>query len=144
LAKPGGYVVVGLYNRYGRQLHSARRALYRWTGLTTSWLDPQLGRMGADAKVEAWFRDQYCHPHETTHTLDEVLDWMDEAGLEFVNSIPKPEMGPALTSGEQLFDPKHPGNSIGRFLSQVAYMSNGYREGGFFIMIGRRRSGDTK
>lgn len=144
LAKPGGYVVVGLYNRYSRQLHYARRALYRWTGLTSGWLDPQFGRMGADAKVEAWFRDQYCHPHETTHTLDEVLDWMDEAGLEFVNSIPKPEMGPALTSGEQLFDPKHPGNSIGRFLSQVAYMSNGYREGGFFIMIGRRRSGDTK
>jgi hypothetical protein len=61
-----------------------------------------------------------------------------------VNSIPKPEMGPALTPDEQLFAPKHPGNRIERFLSQIAYVSSGYREGGFFVMIGRRRSGDIK
>ena len=143
LAKPGGYVVVGLYNAYSRKLHYARRALYRWTGLTSRWLDPHFSRIGADGKREAWFQDQYCHPHETTHTLDEVLDWMNEAGLEFVNSIPKPEVGPALTPDEQLFMPKHPSSSISRLLSQVAYMSNGYREGGFFIIIGRRRLGGT-
>lgn len=141
LAKPGGYVVVGLYNAFSRKLHYARRSLFRWTGLTSTWLDPHFGRMGAIGKREAWFRDQYCHPHESCHSLDEVLGWMEENDLEFVNSIPKPALGPDLTASESLFAPRHPGNSVTRLLSQLGSIGNGYREGGFFIMIGRRRSG---
>ncbi len=30
---------------------------------------------------------------------------MEEDGLEFINSIPKPEVGPGLTAGEQMFAP---------------------------------------
>jgi SAM-dependent methyltransferase len=140
LARPGGHVVVGLYSGYSRRLHYARVALFRWTGLTSRWLDPHFGRVQAGGKREAWFQDQYCHPHETCHTLDEVLGWMDESGLEFVNSIPKPEPGPGLVASERLFDPKPAGNPVGRFLSQLADMGSGYREGGFFVIIGRRRA----
>ena len=140
LAKPGGYVAVGLYNAYSRQLHYARRALFRWTGLTSHWLDPHFDRMSADGKREAWFQDQYCHPHETAHTLGEVIRWMEEEGLEFVNSIPKPELGPVLAPNENLFTQKSSGTQVGRVLSQLAYMSSGYQEGGFFIVIGRRRA----
>ncbi|HXG08245.1 MAG TPA: carbamoyltransferase N-terminal domain-containing protein [Gemmataceae bacterium] len=139
LARPGGLVVVGLYNAYSRKLHYARRALFRWTGLTGRWLDPHFGKMSASGKREAWFQDQYCHPHETCHTIDEVLGWMDECGLEFLNSIPKPVPGPALTADERLFAPHDRGTALSRVLSQLAAMPNGYREGGFFIMIGRRR-----
>ena len=39
LAKPGGYVIVGLYNGYSRSLHGARRAVFKWTGMTSVWLD---------------------------------------------------------------------------------------------------------
>jgi carbamoyltransferase len=143
LLRPGGYLIVGLYSAYSRKLHYARRALFRWTGLTSRWLDPHFARVRADGKREAWFQDQYCHPHETCHTLDEVLGWMDENGLEFVNSIPKPEVGPSLVPGERLFGSRPAGNAVGRFLSQLADMSSGYREGGFFIMIGRRRPGEA-
>ena len=139
LVKPGGYMVVGLYNAYSRQLHYARRMLFRWTGLTSHWLDPHFGRVSAAGKREAWFQDQYCHPHETCHTLSEVLGWMDECDLEFINSIPKPAPGPALAAGEWLFAPHDPGTALSRILSQLAALGNGYREGGFFIMIGRRR-----
>jgi len=141
LARPGGYVVVGLYSAYSRKLHYARRAVFRWTGLTSAWLDPQFARVDAVGKREAWFQDQYCHPHESCHTLDEVLGWMEETGLEFINSIPKPIPGPAITEGEHLFAPRSQANAVSRFLSQVGSMSNGYREGGFFIIIGRRRPG---
>lgn len=143
LAKPGGHVVVGLYSAYSRRLHYARRALFRWTGLTSRWLDPHLARVGTAGKRDAWFQDQYCHPHESSHTLDEVLGWMEESGLEFVNSIPKPAPGPALTERERLFAPRDPGSAVSRFLSQLASLGNGYREGGFFIIIGRRRLGDA-
>ena len=78
LAKPGGYVVVGLYSAFSRQLHYARVGLFRLTGITSRALDPHFTKIGARGKREAWFRDQYCHPHETCHTLGEVLRWMEE------------------------------------------------------------------
>jgi ubiquinone/menaquinone biosynthesis C-methylase UbiE len=140
LAKPGGYVIVGLYSAFSRKVHYARRALYRATGLAPRWLDPHFGRVSAAGKAEAWFQDQYCHPHETCHTLDEVLGWMEADGLEFINSIPKPDLGPVLTPDEQLFTPRDPGHTFGRMLSQLADLGSGYREGGFFTMIGRRRA----
>jgi ubiquinone/menaquinone biosynthesis C-methylase UbiE len=138
LVKPGGFFVVGLYSAFSRQLHYARRALFRWTSVTSRLLDPQFGRMRA-AKSEAWFRDQYCHPHETAHTLDEVLEWMDESRLEFVNSIPKPVAGPSLVEDERLFEPRGRGTAVSRFLSQLHDVPSGYREGGFFIVIAQRR-----
>jgi SAM-dependent methyltransferase len=141
LAKPGGHVVVGLYSAFSRKLHYARRSLFRLTGVTGRVLDPHFGKVGAEGKREAWFQDQYCHPHETCHTLDEVLGWMDEAGMDFVNSIPKPELGPTLVPNEALFEPRPAGSAVSRFLSQLADMGSGYREGGFFIVIGRRRPG---
>ncbi len=140
LAKPGGYVVVGLYSSFSRQLHYARVGLFRLTGITSRWLDPHFGKIAARGKREAWFQDQYCHPHETCHSLGEVMRWMDEDGLEFINSIPKPEPGPSLAADEELFAPKDRGTALSRFVSQLADMGSGYREGGFFIVIGRRRS----
>ena len=139
LVRPGGYLVVGLYNWYSRSLHYARRALFRLTGISGGWLDPHFGKVSAKGKRDAWFQDQYCHPHETSHGLGEVLTWLDEAGFEFTNSIPKPELVPALAEGERLFAPRSRGTPWGRALSQVASLGDGYREGGFFIVIGRRR-----
>jgi ubiquinone/menaquinone biosynthesis C-methylase UbiE len=139
LAKPGGYVIVGLYNAFSRRIHYARVGLYRLTGITSRVLDPRFTKIAGLGKREAWFHDQYCHPHETCHTLGQVLGWMEENGLEFVKSIPSPEVGPALTSNDQLFAPRDPGTALGRVVSQLAYMGSGYREGGFFIIIGRRR-----
>src|SRR5262249_19151799 len=56
LARPGGHVVVGLYSAYSRRLHYARRALFRWTGLTSRWLDPHFARGPAGGKRAAWFQ----------------------------------------------------------------------------------------
>ena len=139
LVRPGGYLVVGLYSGYSRRLHYARGRIVRWTGSTSAWLDPHFGQMKGDGKREAWYQDQYCHPHETCHTIDEVLGWMEEDEFDFVNSIPKPRGGPELGPDEDLFAPRDPGTAVSRFMSQTASMGNGYREGGFFIMIGRRQ-----
>jgi SAM-dependent methyltransferase len=143
LVRPGGYFVVGLYNAYSRSLHYARRSLFRWTGMVGRGLDPHFRDTGSAARHEAWFQDQYCHPHETAHTMDEVLSWMDEDGFEFVNSIPKPDVGPSLGERERLFEPRDRGNAMSRVACQIAALGSGYREGGFFIMIGRRRTGGS-
>jgi carbamoyltransferase len=139
LVKPGGYILVGLYNLYSRSIHYARRSLYRWTGAANRWFDPAFGRVSAEGKREAWLQDQYCHPHESCHTLDEVMEWLAENNLEFVNAIPKTAGGPTLSPGEQLFEPKNPGTKLSRLWSQLRSIPNGYREGGFFIVIARRR-----
>jgi len=139
LVKPGGYLVVGLYNLYSRQLHYARMRMQRWTGKTSDRLDPHFGRVSADGKRAAWFQDQYRHPKESCHTLDEVLGWMHEAGLDFINSIPKPKLGPVVTPDERLFAPRSAGTALSRVVSQMADLGGGYREGGFFITISRRR-----
>jgi ubiquinone/menaquinone biosynthesis C-methylase UbiE len=139
LAKPGGYIIVGLYSAFSRKLHYARVGLYRLTGITSRLLDPHFSKVGARGKREAWFQDQYCHPHETCHTLGEVIRWMEEDGLEFINSIPKPRVGRTLDEGEDMFAPRDPGTALSRIASQLADMGSGYREGGFFIVIGRRR-----
>jgi carbamoyltransferase len=139
LAKPGGYVIVGLYSAYSRQLHYARRTLFRLTGVTSRVLDPHFDKISAEGKRGAWFQDQYCHPHESCHTLDETMGWLEENNLEFINAIPKPHGGPELAPDEQMFEPKERGTRASRVWSQLLSLANGYREGGFFIVIGRRR-----
>jgi carbamoyltransferase len=139
LVRPGGYLVVGLYSAYSRRLHYARRAVVRLTGITSPWLDPHFGRVSAHGKREAWFQDQYNHPHETCHTIGEVLHWLEDDGYDFVNSIPKPVPGPVVTDNERLFERRSPGTPSSRAMSQVLNIGSGYREGGFFIVIGQRR-----
>ena len=36
----------------------------------------------------AWLKDQYKNPHETSHTLKEVLSWFDKNNIEYISSIP--------------------------------------------------------
>ena len=141
LVKPGGYLVVGLYHWYGRTLvHYPRRKITRWMPSLGPMLDPHFGRIKSKEKIDAWYRDQYEHPHETCHTIDEVMGWIAEDGMEFVNSVPKPTGGVALVPGEALFEPRSRGSSWSRLVSQLAHVPSGYREGGFFIVIARRPS----
>ena len=133
--------MVGLYSAYSRSLHYALRAIFRWTGLVHHWLEPHFRKVTAQGKRDAWFRDQYCHPHESCHTLDEILGWLDADRLEFVNSIPKPIVGPVLTPDEQLFAPRSAGRPLQRMFSQLADTDRGYREGGFFVVVARRKEG---
>jgi hypothetical protein len=56
-----------------------------------------------------------------------------------VNAIPKPAVGAAMTECERLFEAKDPGSKLSRMLSQLRSMPKGYQEGGFFIVIARRR-----
>jgi hypothetical protein len=76
--------------------------------------------------------------------MDQVLAWMDADGFDFVNSVPKPVAGALLEEHEHLFEPRDRGTSVSRVTSQLAALATGYREGGFFIMIGRKRLGASQ
>ena len=80
LLRPGGHIVIGLYNWYGRFFTDLRRQIFRMTGNRAKWIDPYLrGTPVGESKRKAWFADQYQHPHESEHTVDEILQWFDRA-----------------------------------------------------------------
>jgi len=136
--RPGGYIVVGLYNTYGRLMTDLRRWAFRLTRGAGKWMDPHLrtGKIGRD-KQRAWFRDQYQHPHESKHTIGEVLDWFEEAGIEFVSGVPSVTHDEMVLGGGDLFRPSGPGTAWEHFCAQAKLIFTGGSEGGFFILIGR-------
>ena len=141
LVRPGGHVIIGLYNRYGRLLLDLRRVLFQITGGRFQRIDPYIRKTGmSSAKRAAWFADQYQHPHESKHDMGEVLDWFDASGFDFVNGIPKLRPWDPFDVSEQLFRPAAAGTRIDRALAQAKMVATGNREGGFYIMIGRRRT----
>ncbi len=142
LVKPGGHIVIGLYNQYGRLLLDARRKVFQATGGRMRWIDGYIRttKMSRD-KQESWFNDQYRHPHESKHTMGEVLEWFDEAGFDFVHGVPPLVPWDDFTTEERLFEPASPGTALDRALAQARMIVSGSREGGFYIMIGKKRGG---
>jgi SAM-dependent methyltransferase len=137
LVKPGGCILIGLYNKYGRLMTDFRRGLFRVFGDRLQNLDPQIRGRAAERRKQAWFMDQYRNPHESKHTYGEVLGWFKAAGFEYLNSIPKAN-GEAFSPDEKLFVPSNPGGEIDHFCVQFAEMLRGSADGGLFIMIGKR------
>jgi len=138
LVRPGGYVLVGLYHRYGRLITDARRRVFRAFGDRFQFLDPNLRQMQkSEAKRRAWFMDQYKHPHESKHTIGEVLGWLEQAEFQFVTSTPRsvPFQSP---DDVRLFEQERPGNALERLIVELGMTFTGSLEGGFFIVIGRR------
>jgi hypothetical protein len=117
-----------------------RRLVFRLTGARLKKLDPYLrGTKMSDEKQRAWFSDQYQHPHESKHTMGEVLRWYDRTGFDFVNGVPKFKIWDDFEYDEKLFEEADPGSAFERGLSQARMVVTGSKEGGFYIVIGRKR-----
>jgi SAM-dependent methyltransferase len=142
LARPGGYVVAGFYNVYARIPLKLRGILFRLMGGRGRWLDPVLRQHAvAPAKRLSWYRDQYEHPAEVSISLDSVLGWFAASGLDFVSTVPAISGGPA--GARPLFSPADPGTRASRWLRQIGWAFTIGREGGLFIMVGRKRTRGT-
>lgn len=140
LVKKGGFLLLGLYNKYGRLITDFRRLMIRAFGDRMTVLDPHLrNKQLSDAKWKAWYRDQYLHPNEVKHTIGDVLEWFDEEGFEFMYGIPNPKAFQRYNESDRLFEPHARGNALDHALVQTELAFRGSYEGGFFTMIGRRR-----
>ena len=139
LVRPGGYLLVGLYHRYGRLITDFRRMLFNLSGDRFTSLDPNLRNEDkSSAKRRAWFMDQYKHPHESKHTIGETIGWMRDLGFEFVKSIPRTRPFVPFSGDEKLFQREEPGGWLERSIVELGMAFQGSREGGFFIVIGRK------
>jgi len=136
LARPGGIVVVGLYNAYARLPLRVRRAVARLTGFRWVPLDPVLRDRKAEAsRREAWLRDQYQHVEEHRHTLGQVQGWFRANGVEYLRAFPS-----ALLGGEapDLFAQSADDWAPERLLTQLGWMASLGGEGGLFVAVGTR------
>jgi SAM-dependent methyltransferase len=139
LVKPKGKIIIGLYNTIGRLTTDFRRFLFRISGDRLSFLDGHMRNKNYNAaRKRAWYLDQYKHPVESEHSIDEVLSWFDQKGFEFLTSIPKADHT-AFLPDERLFFPHDRGTRSSRLLTQLGMLMRGGTDGALFIMIGRKK-----
>jgi len=133
--KPGGIIMVGLYNRPARLPTWLRSKVIRFAGPRLDYV--VRNRIRDTRKAEVWIKDQYFNPHETWHTIGEVMGWFKENGIEFLNCSP----GILDTAGEgpgNLFRQTDPGTGWQRAITQLSWLGTIAREGALFDVIGRR------
>lgn len=134
--RPGGVVMVGLYNSYARIMTWIRSGLIRFFGPKIDYV--VRNRIQDTRKADIWIQDQYFNPHETWHSIGEVLKWFDEEGIDFLNCSPA-ILG---TDGEEaggLFSQTSPGSRYQRVVTQLGWIGSIAREGSLFDVIGRKR-----
>ena len=105
------------------------------------FLDPTLRNIKKENKlqIKSWIRDQYEHPVESLHTLDEVLDWFNSNDIEFISSIPRCNIEEKENSN--LFEKTSKGTFLSRLFSQISMLFNNLgSDGGLFIVIGKKKN----
>ena len=140
--KPGGYIIIGLYNAYGRLFTKMKTALFRRLNATvddriTQW-DHFLRKEISAAQKRSWFFDQYHHPHETVHTIDEVLGWFRQNRIDYVNGLPKIRLFEYVRAEDRLFEKSEPGGRIQHMFVQLGWILSTRKEGGYFLLIGQK------
>lgn len=140
LVKPGGKILIGLYNSFARVPLGLRKAFFSISKESCRWLDAHMRRRDVDsAKKEIWFADQYRNPHESWHSVDEVLGWFDAAHIKFLSAVPAISAHlPGEKAGLRLFAEHPRGSRCEHILRQLAWMFTIGREGGLFVLVGEK------
>ena len=145
LLKPNGLIAVGLYNRYGRlplkvRILLAKTVFKNNQKVKDEFIRMQIGDVEDKERARGWWNDQYLHPHETTHTIGEILRWFDKNGIGFVQIVPnKPDL--AIRG---VWNEEGKPNIVSRSLKQIKWVDQLDREGGYWITFGRLKSPKTK
>ena len=136
--KKEGYVLIGMYNKIGRVRTIFRRYVFKFFGRKIlDKIDPTLRNLKLDENEKnAWIRDQYIHPIESTHTIDEVLNWFDKNNITFISSIPSTDFD---YNYNDIFKKKSSGTFFSRILNQISMIFNSLgSDGGLFVLIGKK------
>lgn len=137
--KSNGYILVGLYNKIGRIRTLFRKYVYKFFGRKIlEIIDPTLRKLKLDEdEKSAWIRDQYMHPIESLHTIDEVLDWFNKNDIEFISSIPSSDFD---YNYKDIFSKKSKGTYFSRLFNQILMIFNSFgSDGGLYVLIGKKK-----
>ncbi len=133
VTKPGGLIAIGLYHKYGRFFTRLKQKIAKIIGKNIFLLDKTSLKIKAKEKRNSWVVDQFLNPHETLHTPKETFEWFEENNVEFINLIPHCDNNlPIFQKREK------PKLSMFGELSMI-FNRTQIQEGGFFVLIGRKR-----
>lgn len=136
LARPGGMIVVGVYNAFARIPLRARRLVARLSGYRVVPCDPVLrDRDTEPERRKAWLQDQYQHPEEHRHTLAEVQNWFRKNEVEYLRAYPNAML---CEESEELFASAGDNWCLEGWLAQIGWIGTLGHEGGLFVIVGRR------
>ena len=140
--KEDGLIIIGVYNKIGRLRTNFRQMVYKTLNKSSfskkliSILDPYLRQNLSEEKRRAWFRDQYEHPLERKHTIDDVINWFEDNSISFLGSIPNPNFEYKTISQMDGYK----GTFINRILAQIMMLfSTLGAEGGLCIVVGKKK-----
>ena len=139
--KKDGYIIIGLYHKYGRIFTKIRQFIIKVFGDSFKFLDKKtLDENYSKEKRFAWFMDQYKNPKESTHTFAEVSGWFRSANIEFISSIPFSFVENSLLN-KKIFEKNINNSKLKMLLSEIiqCFSPQQIKEGGFFIMVGRKK-----
>lgn len=138
--KTDGYIIIGLYNKFGRLRTTIRQLIYKFISKKLAiFLDPYIRNNKKNKKkIDSWIQDQYEHPIESMHTYDEVLKWFDLNDIEFINLYPSTFLS---LEKKKLFTKNEKGNIFERICEQILMIFTKHgSEGGLFLAIGKKKN----
>lgn len=145
LLKPDGYIAIGLYNTLGRIPLKIRirlaKTIFKNNAAVKDWfIKMQIGETGDPERARGWWNDQYLHPHETTHSVGEVLRWFKENNIHYYQSVPSllpfDQSILAISGVWNNASGSYPRFPV-RFYKQVLWIWRTHREGGYWVTFGR-------
>jgi SAM-dependent methyltransferase len=146
ITKPGGHLVIGLYNRFGRLLLKLRRILLRTIfrnneRIKNYFIERHISHFKDKERARSWWNDQHEHPHESTHTVAEVMGWFRKNDIEFINCLPSLRLFDTFSIEFQNLFRKDTSVKTWKpfWLPQIKWVLTTDREGGHFLMVGRKR-----
>ena len=152
LIKPEGYIAIGLYNRYGRIPLKIRiflaKTIFKNNNKIKDWfIKMQIGEVEDKERARGWWNDQYLHPHETTHTIGQILKWFKKNNIIYYQTIPTTkytdEINLEIAGVWNNIEEKKPGK-IRQIVKQLQWIITTHHEGGYWITFGKKSSFDTK
>ena len=91
--KKGGYLYIGLYHRYSREIMlKFFKSYLNWYGEKSTYnlfkkmnnINKELGE--SKTYCYSWFKDQILNVYETHHTFKEVYKWSHKVGLKIIST----------------------------------------------------------
>lgn len=134
--KKNGYIIIGLYHKYGRLYTNFRQKIIQTFGESFKFLDKRtINKNISEEKRYAWLKDQYKNPFETSHTLKEVKKWFIKYNVQYLSSIPFEKFNKDMN----IFKAKNEKISFLN-LKEISMMfsPSQIKEGGFFVVVGKK------
>ena len=86
IIKENGKIYIGLYNKFGRKPFLKYFYSLKEKGKKEDEIFEKYSELHSNLKdkthLKSWFRDQVLHPHETQHSIKEVLEYLDSLNFK--------------------------------------------------------------